>query len=203
MTSRSEYRLILRQDNADLRLMELGYSCGLVEEKDILKKRFKESEIERQFEKLRDFKISDNEKNKEILSRYNEPLEAGTNALLLLKRPNISYKILKELGFKPNIDTDDTYLIRDIEEQTDVLIKYEGYIKRQNQQIENQNKTDNIKIPDDIDYESIKQISTESKEKLIKIRPKTIGQALRIGGVKPVDVSIIMVLIEQHKIKAK
>ena len=80
------------------------------------------------------------------------------------------------------------------------MIKYEGYIKRQNEQIENQNKTDNIKIPDDIDYEKIKQISTESKEKLIKIRPKTIGQALRIGGVKPADVSVLMVLIEQHRV---
>ncbi len=200
LTSRSEYRLILRQDNADLRLSELGFEAGLVKEEDISRKRFKEDEIQAQYEKLKDFKISATQKNKEILAKYNEALEIGTNAFALIKRPNVTYEILKELGYNSNINTDDDYLIRDIEEQTDVLIKYDGYIKRQIAQIENQQKTENLKIPDDIDYSSIKQISTESKEKLIKIRPKTIGQALRIGGVKPADVSVLMVLIEQHRV---
>ena len=201
LTSRSEYRLILRQDNADLRLMELGYEAGLVKVEDILRKRFKEAQIEAQIERLKEFKISPNEKNKEILAKYNEPLELGVSAFNLLKRPNIEYKILKELGYNSNISTDDKYLIRDIEEQAEILIKYDGYIKRQIEQINNQDKIDNIKIPENIDYSTIKQISTESKEKLIKIKPKTIGQALRIGGVKPADVSVLMVLIEQHKIK--
>ena len=201
LTSRSEYRLVLRQDNADLRLSEIGYSTGLVKESDIQRKRFKEKEIERQIEKLKDFKIKVNSKNKEILSKYKEGLELGVNGLNLLKRPNVDYRILKELGFKSNIETDDNYLIRDIEEQTEILVKYDGYIKRQTAEINNHKKTEDIKIPDDINYNLIKQISTESKEKLIKIRPKTIGQALRIGGVKPADVSILMVLIEQHKIK--
>lgn len=200
LTSRSEYRLILRQDNADLRLSELGFEAGLVKEEDISRKRFKEDEIQSQTEKLKDFKISATQKNKEILAKYNEALEIGTNAFALIKRPNVTYEILKELGYNSNINSDDDYLIRDIEEQTDVLIKYDGYIKRQIAQIENQQKTENLKIPDDIDYSSIKQISTESKEKLIKIRPKTIGQALRIGGVKPADVSVLMVLIEQHRV---
>lgn len=200
LTSRSEYRLILRQDNADLRLSELGFEAGLVKEEDISRKRFKEDEIKAQTEKLKDFKISATKENKEILAKYNEALEIGTNAFALIKRPNITYEILKELGYNSNINSDDNYLIRDIEEQTDVLIKYDGYIKRQLAQIENQQKTENLKIPDDIDYSSIKQISTESKEKLIKIRPKTIGQALRIGGVKPADVSVLMVLIEQHRV---
>ena len=146
-------------------------------------------------------KISLNDKNKEILAKYNEPLELGTSAYLILKRPNIDYKILKELGYKSEINTDDKYLIRDIEEQAEILIKYDGYIKRQLDQIENQGKMDNIKIPENIDYSLIKQISTESKEKLMKIKPKTIGQALRIGGVKPADISVLMVLIEQHRIK--
>ena len=122
---------------------------------------------------------------------------------MILKRPNIDYKVLKELGYKSEINTDDKYLIRDIEEQAEILIKYDGYIKRQLDQIENQGKMDNIKIPENIDYSSIKQISTESKEKLIKIKPKTIGQALRIGGVKPADVSVLMVLIEQHRVNKK
>ncbi len=201
LTSRSEYRLILRQDNADLRLMELGYEAGLVREEEILRKRFKEAQIEAQIERLKEFKISPNEKNKEILAKYNEPLELGVSAFNLLKRPNVEYKILKELGYSSNIQTEDKYLIRDIEEQAEILIKYDGYIKRQIEQINNQDKIDNIKIPENIDYSTIKQISTESKEKLIKIKPKTIGQALRIGGVKPADVSVLMVLIEQHKIK--
>jgi len=201
LTSRSEYRLILRQDNADLRLAELGYKQGLVKEEEIQRKRFKETEIEAQYEKLKEFKISPNEKNKEILAKHNEPLELGINGFSALKRPNIDYNVLKELGYKSNIESDDKYLIRDIEEQAEILIKYDGYIKRQIEQINNQEKTENIKIPEDIDYSSIKQISTESKEKLIKIKPKTIGQALRIGGVKPADVSVLMVLIEQHRLK--
>lgn len=200
LTSRSEYRLILRQDNADLRLMELGYKTGLVKESDIQRKRFKEEEINKLIENLKEFKISSNEKNKEILAKYNEALELGTNAFNILKRPNVDFKILKELGYKSRVNSSDNYLIRDIEEQAEILIKYDGYIKRQLDQIDKQIKTDEIRIPDDIDYNAIKQISTESKEKLNKIRPKTIGQALRIGGVKPADVSVLMVLIEQHRV---
>ncbi len=200
LTSRSEYRLILRQDNADLRLMELGYKAGLVKESDIQRKRIKEEEINKLIENLKEFKISSNEKNKEILAKYNEALELGTNGFNILKRPNVDFKILKELGYKSRVNSSDNYLIRDIEEQAEILIKYDGYIKRQLDQIDKQIKTDEIRIPDDIDYNAIKQISTESKEKLNKIRPKTIGQALRIGGVKPADVSVLMVLIEQHRV---
>ncbi len=202
LTSRSEYRLILRQDNADIRLMEMGYSQGLQKESEVLRKRFKEENIEKQYQKLKEFKIEPNEKNIEILSKYQEGLELKTDAFSLLKRPNIDYNILKELGYNSEIETEDKYLIRDIEEQTQILIKYDGYIKRQANEIENQQKMENIKIPSNIDYFSIKQISTESKEKLTKVKPETIGQALRIGGVKPADVSVLMVLIEQHKLKA-
>ena len=200
LTSRSEYRLILRQDNADLRLAELGYEAGLVKEEDINRKRFKEQEINKQFEKLKDFKIPATDENRSILAKHNENLETGLNGLSILKRPNVDYKILAELGYNPEIETDDKYLIRDITEQAEILIKYDGYIKRQIEQVENQEKIENIKIPKGIDYYSIKQISTESKEKLSKIMPETIGQAMRIGGVKPADISILMVLIEQHRV---
>jgi len=203
LTSRSEYRLILRQDNADLRLSELGYKEGLLKEEDILRKRFKEEEIEKQLLRLKEFKITANEENNSILAKYNENIEVGMSAFNLLKRPNIDFKIIKELGYDSDIKTKDKYIERDIIEQTEVLIKYEGYIKRQNEQILNLEKTEKIKIPDNIDYNSIKQLSTESKEKLNKIRPKTIGQALRIGGVKPADISVLMVLIEQHRALAK
>ena len=199
LTSRSEYRLILRQDNADLRLAELGYAAGLVKEEDILRKRFKEENINKQLERLKEFKISANDENKAILNKYGEDINIGMSAYGLLKRPNVDFKIIKELGYTSDIETDNTYIIRDIEEQTEVLIKYEGYIHRQNDQILNLEKTEKIKIPENIDYNSIKQLSTESKEKLNKIRPKTIGQALRIGGVKPADISVLMVLIEQHR----
>ncbi len=202
LTSRSEYRLILRQDNADIRLSELGYEVGLVKEKDILRKRFKEQEIEKQIQKLKDFKISPTEENKTILSQYNENLELTTSAFNLLKRPNVSFEMIEKLGYKNEIETNDKYQIRDITEQTETLIKYDGYIKRQIETINNQEKIEKIKIPENFDYESVKQISTESKEKLIKIKPKTIGQALRIGGVKPADVSVIMVLITQHKVNS-
>ena len=203
LTSRSEYRLILRQDNADLRLSELGYSAGLVKEEDILRKRFKEENIEIQLERLKNFKVSATEENKAILNKYNEDINIGMSAYALLKRPNVDFNIIKELGYKPDIQTEDNYIIRDITEQTEVLIKYEGYIARQNEQILNLEKTEKIKIPENIDYNSIKQLSTESKEKLNKIRPKTIGQALRIGGVKPADISVLMVLIEQHRALVK
>lgn len=201
LTSRSEYRLILRQDNADLRLAELGYKAGLVKAEDIERKRFKEQSIEIEIEALKEFKVSPNDKNKEILAKYGENLELGMSAHNLLKRPNVNYEVIKELGYKTKAQNEDKYLIRDIEEQAEILIKYDGYIKRQANQIENQEKTENIKIPENIDYSEIKQISTESKEKLMKIRPKTIGQALRIGGVKPADISCLMVLIEQHRLK--
>jgi len=201
LTSRSEYRLILRQDNADLRLAELGYEAGLVKTEDIERKRFKEQSIDVEIEALKLFKVSPNEKNKEILAKYGENLELGMSAYNLLKRPNVNYDVIKELGYKTKTQIENKYLIRDIEEQTEILIKYDGYIKRQANQIENQEKIENIKIPENINYAEIKQISTESKEKLIKIRPKTIGQALRIGGVKPADISCLMVLIEQHRLK--
>lgn len=184
-----------------MRLSELGYQTGLVKEEDIERKRFKEENIEAQIEKLKDFKVVKNQKNSEIMAKYNQNFETSQSAYSLIKRPDITYEILKELGYNSAIQTDDKYIIRDIEEEVETTIKYDGYIKRQFIQIENQKKTENIKIPDNIDYASIKQISTESKEKLIKIKPKTIGQALRIGGVKPADVSVLMVLIEQHKIK--
>ena len=200
LTSRSEYRLILRQDNADLRLSEIGYIQGLVREADILQKRFKEKEIENQIKKLQEFRIIANDENKEILSKLGQNLDITTSAFNLLKRPNIDFETLKLLGYNSQIDCDDKYVIRDIEEQCEIVIKYEGYIKRQNEQIKNQSKTDNIRIPDWIDYNAISQISTETKEKLNKIKPETIGQALRIGGVKPADISVLMVLIEQHKL---
>ncbi len=201
LTSRSEYRLVLRQDNADFRLMEMGYKAGLVDEKTINRKRNKEKQIEIEIENLKNTKISPTDFNKEILAKYNEGLDIGKSAFELLTRPNIDFKILSELNYEPKAEFEDGYFKREVLEQIEIKIKYDGYIKRQSQQIDNASKLEKMNIPEDIDYFKIKQISTETKEKLDKIRPKTLAQALRIGGVKPADVSVLMVLIESRKLK--
>ena len=203
LTSRSEYRLILRQDNADERLMEIGYSAGLVREEDILRFREKQRQIELEINNLKNTKISPTQENKEILSKYNENLDTGKSAYELLKRPNVDYKVLKELGYELLGNYPDKLFEREVLEQAEIKIKYDGYIKRQASQIESADKMERINIPDDIDYFAIKQISTETKEKLDKVRPKTLAQALRIGGVKPADISCLMVLIESRKLTNK
>ena len=201
LTSRSEYRLILRQDNADERLMEIGFKAGLVDEERISRFRQKQKEIEIEIENLKNTKISPTKENKEILAKYSEPLDVGKSAFELLKRPNVDYNVLKELGYKSNSEYPDKFFEREVKEQAEIKIKYDGYIKRQNSQIESADKMERINIPQDIDYFAIKQISTETKEKLDKIRPKTLAQALRIGGVKPADISCLMVLLESRKLK--
>lgn len=202
LTSRSEYRLVLRQDNADERLMEMGYSCGLLGEDMILRFRKKQEQIELELNNLKNTKISPTQENKEILAKYSEGLDIGKSAYELLKRPNIDYNVLFELNYQTCGEYIDEYFKREVLEQAEIKIKYDGYIKRQASQIESADKMERINIPDDIDYFAIKQISTETKEKLDKVRPKTLAQALRIGGVKPADISCLMVLIESRRLKS-
>ncbi len=202
LTSRSEYRLILRQDNADFRLMETGKKIGLVKEENYQRFLNKKQAIEEEINNLKNTKISPDEKNKEILNKFNENLETGQSAYQLLKRPNVGYKVLYELGYASNImNTEDKYFIKEVLEQAEILIKYDGYIKRQKEQVNSADKLEKIKIPDDFEYTNLKQISTETREILTKIRPKTLGQALRIGGVKPADISCLMVILETKKYK--
>ena len=203
LTSRSEYRLILRQDNADFRLMEKGYELGLVKEEDIQRFRQKMELINQEIENLRNSKICANDKNKEIMRKFNQNFEIGTNAYQLLKRPDINYLMLKELGYNLSFETDDIYLKKEVIEQLEILVKYEGYIQRQKNQADISDKLEKIKIPENINFMEIKQISNETRELLNKIKPKTLGQALRIGGVKPADISVLMVLIESGKLKEK
>lgn len=193
LTSRSEYRLLLRQDNADTRLMTLGHKIGLIDDKQLELFKNKQDKIKKEIERLNKEKIPADEKTNSILSKYSENIERGMKFIDLLKRPNINYEILKELDEK----TAKINLPKDVYEQVEILIKYEGYLKRQEIQIEQAGKLEKFRIPENIDYMSIQHISTETKEKLNKIRPKTLAQASRIGGVKPADISVLMVILEK------
>lgn len=192
LTSRSEYRLLLRQDNADERLTEIGYNQGLVDDSRYQRYLQKAKTIDEEIERFRQTKISASQENNDILAKVGEHINEGIRLHELIKRPNISYDLIKELDeTTKNLD----YPF-EIGEQVEVRIKYDGYIKRQQEQVALSSKADRIKIPSDIDYSKIQHISTETKEKLNKIKPATLGQASRIGGVKPADIAVLSVLIE-------
>ncbi len=191
LTSRSEYRLLLRQDNADERLTPLGYKIGLIDEKQYSIFKTKQEKIKQEVERLKQSKISVTEEINSILSKYGESIDRGIRLAELLKRPNIDYSVLKEL----DIETNELNLPCDITQEAEILIKYDGYIKRQECQIENTEQLEKYKIPANFDYSLVKSISSESREKLEKIRPINLAQASRIGGVKPADISVMMVIL--------
>ena len=196
LTSRSEYRLLLRQDNADARLTEIGYRQGLVDEKQYNIFKDKQQAIQKELERIKEIKIPATEEVNNILSKYGEHLDRGMRVSEFLKRPNVNYNVIKEV----DNETASLNIPRDVYEQVEILIKYDGYLKRQEYQVEQSSKLEKFKIPDDIDYSKIEHISSETKDKLNKIRPKTLAQASRIGGVKPADISILMVLLERHAV---
>ena len=196
LTSRSEYRLLLRQDNADERLTPIGHKLGLIDDEQFFRFEEKQRLIKEESKRLEGVKIPANEEVNAILSKYGEHLERGMRASELLKRPNITYKILQEL----DKGTAELQIPRDVYEQIEVIIKYDGYIKRQEEQVNNAGKLEKFKIPDGIDYSKIDHISSETKDKLSKIRPKDLAQASRIGGIKPADISVLMVLLDKHRL---
>jgi len=196
MTSRAEYRLILRQDNADLRLTQKGYDIGLVSEERYERFVRKKENIEKELERLRKKTLSMNERVAEFLkSRGSADIKGGISLYELLKRPEISYASLAD------IDDEMPQLDRDTAEQIEIQIKYEGYIRKQLQQVEQFKRLEKKKIPQDIDYEAIKVISVEARQKLNSIKPENLGQASRISGVSPADISVLMVYIEQMRRK--
>lgn len=199
LTSRSEYRLLLRQDNADERLTKIGYDAGLIDEARYQRFLDKQKTIEEEIQRLSVEKISPREEVNKVLAQYGENIDRGMKLSELMKRPNITYEVIKNVDEK----TKELNLTRDIYEQVEVKIKYDGYIKRQLQQVNMSDKLEKIKIPENIDYASIQHISTETRDKLAKIRPVTLGQASRIGGVKPADISVLMVMIESHHVAKK
>ena len=192
LTSRSEYRLLLRQDNADARLTEIGHQIGLIDEAQYSRFKNKQDSIQKEIERLKEVKISANDQTNEILAKYGEHIDRGIRLAELLKRPNITYDVFREIDSK----TKELNLSEDITGEVEVLVKYDGYIARQEQQVEATEKLEKYKIPVDIDYSQIKHISTETKEKLEKIRPTNLAQASRIGGVKPADISVLMVMLK-------
>lgn len=199
LTSRSEYRLLLRQDNADERLMPIGHKIGLIDDKQYERFLNKQRLIKEEKERLENVKISPDENTNAILAKYEEHIDRGIRASELLKRPNITYKTIQEL----DNNTKELNIPKDVYEQIEVIIKYDGYIKRQEEQVENAGKLEKFKIPEDIDYSKIEHISSETKEKLAKIQPKTLAQAARIGGVKPADISILMVMLDRNSVSRK
>ena len=192
LTSRSEYRLLLRQDNADARLTEIGHKVGLIDDAQYGRFKDKQEKIQQEIERLKEVKISATDAVNEVLAKYSEHIDRGIRLAELLKRPNITYDVFKEIDNA----TKELNLSDDITGEVEVLIKYDGYIARQEQQVESTEKLEKYKIPANIDYSSIKQISTETKEKLEKIRPTNLAQASRIGGVKPADISVLMVMLK-------
>ncbi len=194
LTSRSEYRLLLRQDNADARLTPIGRKYGLIDDNQYKIFTDKQDAIEKELQRIKDAKISATEDVNSILSEFGEHMERGMKIAELLKRPNIDYSVIKKI----DDTTRELNIPFDVAEQVEILVKYDGYLKRQEFQVEQASKLDKFKIPDDIDYSSIEHISSETRDKLSKIRPKTLAQASRIGGVKPADISILMVILERH-----
>jgi len=195
LTSRAEYRLLLRHDNADLRLTEIGYQIGLISEERYQKFLAKKEAIEEEKERLRSIIIKPNEQTQSLIREVGgSELKDGIRASDLLKRPEMNYQHIKML-----VPTEKE-LSKEVEEQVEIQIKYEGYIDKSLQQVERLKKLEDKKIPENIDYNDINGIATEARQKLNKIRPISIAQASRISGVNPSDISILLVYIEHGKI---
>ena len=192
LTSRAEYRLLLRSDNADLRLRRHGHEVGLINEKQYNNLIKKEENIKELTEKLKSVKITPNKETIEKLKKLNTtPLKDGISALDFIKRPEVTINSLKELNLI-DIDYDD-----DVIEQVEINTKYDGYIVKEIREAAKMLKLEDKKIPDDIDYDDIKNIASEARQKLKEVKPTSIGQAIRISGVNPADISILMVYLRK------
>ena len=199
LTSRAEYRLLLRHDNADLRLREIGYEVGLISEEQYQRLNAKKSAIEKTIELFKTIKVKPVEKINNILEEANSAkIVEGFSLEGLIKRPEIDYKVILKLleasDIILNIEYDEP---NDVLEQVEIHYKYSGYIKKSLEQARKMRSYDSKLIPDDIDYSLVDNIALEAREKLKKIRPKTIGQASRISGVNPADISVLVVYVEK------
>ena len=194
MTSRAEYRLLLRQDNADLRLTEIGHEIGLISDERYEKFLKKKEEIEKEIERLKTTNAKPNEETNSFLRKQGtSEITAGTKLSELLKRTEITYKSLAEIDKKrPELD-------RQVTEEVEIMVKYDGYIEMQKRQVEGFKKLEKKLLPEDLDYNTIKGIRLEARQKLNKYKPYSIGQASRISGVSPADISVLLIYLEQSK----
>ncbi|GEM05169.1 tRNA uridine 5-carboxymethylaminomethyl modification enzyme MnmG [Halolactibacillus miurensis] len=196
LTSRAEYRLLLRHDNADLRLTKLGHDLGLISNERYESFEQKLAAIEDEQKRLSKIVIKPNDELNAILQEIGETdLKEPLKALELMKRPKVTYDVIER------ILEEDSSLDIDVKEQVEIQVKYEGYITKSRQQVDRMKKMENKVIPEDIDYSAISGLATEARQKLEKVRPLSVGQASRISGVNPADVSILLVYIEQGQIK--
>ena len=194
MTSRAEYRLLLRQDNADLRLTKIGHEMGLISEERYQKLLKKERQIAEEIARVEKVFVGTSEKVQELLVKHGStPLNSGISLAELIKRPELSYEILAPL------DPQRPELMRGVVEQVNIHMKYEGYIQQQMRQVEQFQKLENKKIPEDLNYDDVPSLRTEARQKLTAVRPLSIGQASRISGVSPADISVLLVWLEHKK----
>lgn len=194
MTSRAEYRLLLRQDNADLRLTEIGHEVGLISDERYNRLLKKREMIKNEIDRLLNTTIGASQNVQTFLENHEStPLKSGTTLAELLKRPELSYDKLKD------IDDNRPDLPDDVTEQVNIELKYDGYIKRQMRQVEQFNKLEKKKIPEDIDYHNVYSLRKEAEQKLSEIRPTSVGQASRISGVSPADISVLLVYLESGR----
>lgn len=194
MTSRAEYRLLLRQDNSDLRLTEIGHEVGLISEERYQKFLRKKVAIEKEVERLENTTVKPTEEVNKFLEEYqSSPLTTGAKLAELLRRTELKYEDLKQ------IDKKREELPRDVKEEVEIEIKYKGYIKLQQQQVEKFKKLERKLLPQEINYEEIKGLRLEARQKLNKIKPNSVGQASRISGVSPADISVLLIYLEQQK----
>ena len=198
MTSRAEYRLLLRQDNADLRLTEIGHDIGLIDDERYSKFLLKKSQIEKEIDRLENTMVGANSTIQKFLESKNSTgLKTAASLAELIRRPELSYEIIEA------IDEGRENFPDDVIEQINITIKYKGYIDRQNQQVHQFKKLECRKLPEDIDYEQINNLRLEARQKLSKIRPENIGQASRISGVSPADISVLLVYLKMKDKKSE
>ena len=192
LTSRSEYRLLLRQDNADMRLTPIGHQIGLISDERFERFENKKLLIDKEIKRVKKLSVAPTDEMKKYLESVGtEPITTGCKMSQLIKRPQVAYS---ELAF---CDPERPTLPFEVAEQVELMIKYEGYINIQLQQVEAMRKLESKKLPDNVDYTSLKGLRLEAAEKLNKIRPLSVGQASRISGVNPADISVLLVWIEK------
>jgi tRNA uridine 5-carboxymethylaminomethyl modification enzyme len=196
LTSRAEYRLLLRHDNADLRLTKIGYDIGLIPQERYDRFLMKKEQIANEKKRLEGIIVKPSEQLNEILeSTGSAPLQEAVRATMLLKRPQLTYADVAKVIEAPTEPVSD-----DVSEQVEIQVKYEGYIEKQLQQVERSKKMENKKIPENLDYFAINGLATEAKQKLAQVRPLSVAQASRVSGVNPADISILLVYLEQGRL---